>query len=90
MPADRPAVEDAPIPDGVDVGRAADHLRRWAIHKASRLYGGGTYDGPSIDRAGTYAGPYATWDEAQEVRERLEAVNPVGWVIVTYRPRGGH
>lgn len=78
------------MPDHAEDVGEHQPVQRWAIHKASRLYDGGTYDGPSIDRAGTYAGPYATWDEAQEVRERLDTVNPVGWVIVTYRPRAAY
>lgn len=60
---------------------------RWAIHKMSRIYDGGTYLGPSLDRADVNAGPYATEAEAKEVVLRLDTVNSVGWVVVPYRPR---
>jgi hypothetical protein len=59
----------------------------WAVHKVTRLYDGGSYNGPSPIAASLPAGPYKTRDRAEWVAKKLDAVNAVGWEVVPYRPR---
>jgi hypothetical protein len=60
---------------------------KWHIHKASRLYDGLGYSGPSCRAAGVEPGKtYDSYVDADADREKLNRVNPVGFLIAEAQP----
>lgn len=65
----------------------SDETIKWHIYKASRLYNDLGYSGPSCEAAGVEPGKtYDSYAEANADREKLNEVNPVGFLIAVTRP----
>lgn len=65
----------------------SDGAIKWHIYKASRLYVGLGYSGPSCQAAGVEPGKtYDSYVEANADREKLNRVNPVGFLIAATHP----
>ena len=60
----------------------------YVIMKSTRTYVGGRgYEGPSCQRADVeQAKVYTYFCEATKAAQKLQEVNPVGWVIHNYIP----
>jgi hypothetical protein len=65
----------------------SDGTIKWHIYKSCRLYVGFGYSGPSCQAAGVEPGKtYDSYVEADADRNKLNQVNPVGFLIAAACP----